>query len=90
MKLTKCFALLLILLAALGSAQLMFAQGTDLGTITGSVTDGTGALVPNAKVVILDLATKATARDQDERTRGVPRIWFELPGNTRCRFRWRG
>jgi hypothetical protein len=51
------FALLLILLSALGTAQFLFAQGTDLGTIVGVVTDATGAVVPNAKVVVLDLDT---------------------------------
>src|SRR5207248_2295357 len=45
------------LLVAFGSGQFLFAQGTDLGTIRGLVTDSTGAVVPNAKVVILDLAT---------------------------------
>jgi hypothetical protein len=59
MKSTKHFAIFLILLAALGSTQLVFAQGTDLGTISGTVTDGTGAVVANAKVVIRDLATNA-------------------------------
>ena len=43
MKSATYIASLLILLAVLGSAQLLFAQGTDLGTITGSVTDSTGA-----------------------------------------------
>jgi len=57
MKSATCFAFSLILLSAFGSPQFLFAQGTDLGTITGLVTDGTGAVVPNAKVVILDLAT---------------------------------
>ena len=57
MKFATCFALFLILLAVFAGAQPAFAQGTDLGTITGTVTDGTGALVPNAKVVILDLGT---------------------------------
>jgi hypothetical protein len=33
------------------------AQGTDLGTIRGTVTDSTGAMVANASVTILDLAT---------------------------------
>ena len=57
MKLAKYFALFVMLLAVFAGAQPAFAQGTDLGTITGTVTDGTGALVPNAKVVILDLGT---------------------------------
>jgi len=57
MKFATYFALFLMLLAVFAGAQPAFAQGTDLGTITGTVTDGTGALVPNAKVVILDLGT---------------------------------
>src|ERR1700730_5021712 len=36
---------------------MLFSQGTDLGTIRGTVTDATGAVVPNAKVVITDLQT---------------------------------
>jgi hypothetical protein len=74
MKSTKCFALFLILLAALGSAQLMFAQGTDLRTITGLVTDGTGAIVPNAKVVILDLATN-NPRETKTNAQGEYRVF---------------
>src|SRR5882672_629779 len=74
MKSTKCFALFLILLAALGSTQLVFAQGTDLGTITGAVTDSTGAVVPNAKVVILDLATN-TPRETRTNAQGEYRVF---------------
>jgi len=40
--------------------QVLFAQGTDLGTIRGTVTDATGAVVPGAKVIISDLATNTT------------------------------
>src|SRR5512142_401683 len=69
---------LLILLAVVGSAQFLFAQGTDLGTITGLVTDGTGAVVPNAKVVVLDLATN-TSRETKTNDQGVYRI-FGLKG----------
>jgi len=60
MKSATYIASLLILVAALGSAQLVCAQGTDLGTIRGAVTDPSGALVPKARVVILDLATGTT------------------------------
>src|SRR5437667_10563675 len=35
----------------------VYGQGTDLGTIRGTVTDRSGALVVNATVTILDLAT---------------------------------
>jgi hypothetical protein len=46
---------LFFLLPVLGTTQLSFAQGTDLGTIVGVVTDTTSAVVPNAKVVVLTL-----------------------------------
>ena len=57
MKSVMRFALFFFLLPVLGTNQLSFAQGTDLGTIVGVVTDTTGAVVPNAKVVVLDLDT---------------------------------
>src|SRR5215475_3230941 len=77
MKSTKFFAFFLILLAALASSQLVFAQGTDLGTITGVVTDPSGAIVPSAKVVILDLATN-NQREAVTNSDGVYRA-FGLP-----------
>src|SRR5690348_13112385 len=69
--------LLTLLLVLAGAQQLLFAQGTDLGTITGVVTDGSGAVVPNAKVVILDLGTNATRTTQTN-SQGVYRV-FGLP-----------
>ena len=59
MNLVKCLAFLLLLTLVLGCAPFVLAQGTDLGTITGVVTDPSGAIVPNAKVVVLDLATNS-------------------------------
>ena len=56
----KCFALLLTLLAALGAANLVFGQGTDLGTIRGTVKDSTGAVIANAKVTATDLDTNTS------------------------------
>lgn len=44
------------LLLALAGGTLAFAQ-RDLGTVTGTVTDPSGAAVPNAKVTILNTAT---------------------------------
>ena len=79
MKLTACFAVFLIL-ASFGPAQFVFGQGTDLGTITGTVTDGTGAVVPNAKVVIRDLATKAE-RESKTNAEGQYRV-FGLASGT--------
>jgi hypothetical protein len=74
MKLVKGFALLLTLLSALGSAHFLLAQGTDLGTIRGSVTDSSGAVVPNAKVTILDLATN-TPRETTTNAQGEYRVF---------------
>jgi hypothetical protein len=50
-------ALVLILLSGLGSAQWVFAQGTDLGTIQGTVKDASGAVIANAKVTVIDVDT---------------------------------
>src|SRR5689334_11034174 len=36
---------------------LLFAQGTDLGTIRGTVTDSSGAVVSGAKVAVTDVGT---------------------------------
>jgi Carboxypeptidase regulatory-like domain/TonB dependent receptor len=74
MKAATWFVRLLVLLSILGIAQFLFAQGTDLGTITGSVTDGSGAVVPNAKVVILDLATN-TPHETKTNGQGVYRVF---------------
>src|SRR5215475_1972427 len=79
MKSTKFIALFLILLAALASSQLVFAQGTDLGTITGVVTDPSGAIVANAKVVILDLSTN-TPRETMTNVDGVYRVFGLIAG----------
>src|SRR5207302_8022177 len=60
MKLRKHFRCLALLVLCLGCAQFALAQGTDLGTIRGLVTDPSGAVIPNAKVIILDLGTNTT------------------------------
>jgi len=49
------FVAVLMVCSAAASTYLL-AQGTDLGTIRGTVTDASGAVVPKAKVIILDLA----------------------------------
>src|ERR1700692_4963684 len=49
--------LISLVLFALLSSALLFSQGTDLGTIRGTVTDPSGAVVPNANVTVTDTAT---------------------------------
>ena len=73
----QCFALLAL---CLGCAQLVFAQGTDLGTIRGLVTDSSGAVIPNAKVTILDLGTNTT-RETATNARGEYQMFGLRSGN---------
>jgi carboxypeptidase family protein/TonB-dependent receptor-like protein len=49
-----CFALITFAICA---SVFVLGQGTDLGTIRGTVTDSSGAVVANASVTIVDLAT---------------------------------
>ncbi|HET6181337.1 MAG TPA: carboxypeptidase-like regulatory domain-containing protein, partial [Candidatus Sulfotelmatobacter sp.] len=80
MKSSRYFALLFVLLSVFGSAPYLWAQGTDLGTIRGTVTDVSGALIPNAKVVILDLATN-TPHETLTNARGEYQVFGLRPGN---------
>lgn len=55
----KFFGLCCLLLSALIlMPQRVSGQGTDLGTIAGTVTDAAGAVIPDASVVITDSLTK--------------------------------
>ncbi len=74
MKLARCFALFLTMLSAFAGGHFLFAQGTDLGTIRGLVTDSSGAVVPNAKVTVLDLATN-TPRETTTNAQGEYRVF---------------
>ena len=47
-------------------ASALFAQGTDLGSIRGVVTDATGSTVPGAAVTITDVGTNATVKAQTD------------------------
>jgi hypothetical protein len=61
MKLKTLITLLAVLvLSIVTSSSSLFAQGTDLGTIRGTVTDSGGALLPNAQVEITDLSNLTT------------------------------
>jgi len=50
-------ALVVITIFVVFGSVFLHGQGTDLGTIRGTVTDSSGAVVPNAEVTILDLGT---------------------------------
>jgi hypothetical protein len=52
---------LLITFTVCGTVAVL-GQGTDLGTIRGTVTDASGAVVPNASVTITDQTTNSTRR----------------------------
>ena len=54
---TKGFKLLSICLLTLVSAGLLYAQGGATGTILGTVTDNTGAILPGANVEVTNVAT---------------------------------
>ena len=52
----RCVGLLLVILLAAG---IVVAQILT-GTLTGTVTDATGAVIPNAKITVVDTATNRT------------------------------
>src|SRR5450759_355471 len=79
MKSAAYFALILILVSAFGGVQFLFAQGTDLGTSSVLVTDASGAVVTNAKVIILDLSTN-TPRETKTNAQGEYRVFGLRPG----------
>lgn len=63
---------ILLLLIVIFVAVMAFAQ-TSRGTVSGVVTDPTGAIVPNAKVTIVELATTAS-RDTVTNAAGIYRF----------------
>ena len=65
-----------------GGAGVVFGQGTDLGTIRGTVTDSTGAVIPGAMVTISDALTK-TARETRTNSRGIYEMFGLQPGTYR-------
>src|ERR1700733_5905701 len=58
--LISLFAVLVLGIATCSSN--LLAQGTDLGTIRGTVTDSSGAALPNAQIEITDLTTSSLYR----------------------------
>ena len=54
------FGFFFLVLSALGTVHFLLAQGTDLGTIRGTVKDATGAVIANATVTVTDLDTNTS------------------------------
>jgi len=48
----------------LGTASMSFGQGGATGTILGTVSDNTGAVLPNASVTVTNTATDVSHRTQ--------------------------
>src|ERR1700726_4596965 len=65
-----------------GAAGVVFGQGTDLGTIRGTVTDSTAAVIPGALVTVTDTLTK-TARETRTNSRGIYEMFGLQPGTYR-------
>jgi Carboxypeptidase regulatory-like domain/TonB dependent receptor len=71
---------ILVILALACSSILVFGQGTDLGTIRGTVTDSSGAMVANASVTAIDEGTGAS-RETKTNSHGEYQI-FGLPSGS--------
>jgi hypothetical protein len=80
MNFTKTLVYSLLVVVSLACAQSLFAQGTDLGTIRGLVTDASGAAIPGAKVVTVDLATN-TSRETTTNSQGEYQMFGLRSGN---------
>src|ERR1035441_656483 len=54
--LERCRPVLLLTVFAVAFTTIAFAQ-RDMGTITGTITDAQGGVVPNAKITLIEVAT---------------------------------
>ena len=79
MSTTRAAHFLACLLVVIASASLVFAQGGATGTILGTITDQSGAVVPNATVQIMNVGTGIT---QQARTTGSGDYSAPLPPGT--------
>jgi Carboxypeptidase regulatory-like domain/TonB dependent receptor len=70
---------LLVTGCLIGLASTGYSQGTNLGTIRGSVTDPNGAVVPRASVQVTDVETNAT-RDVNTNSEGSYEVTNLKPG----------
>jgi hypothetical protein len=64
------------------AAGVVFGQGTDLGTIRGTVTDSSGGVIPGATVTVTDALTN-TVRETRTNSRGIYEMFGLKPGTYR-------
>jgi hypothetical protein len=77
--LSRLILVLGVLAGILTNSNLLNAQATGLGTISGTVTDTSGAMVPQAKVKITNLAT-GVSRDSVTNGTGYYEVGALIPG----------
>jgi hypothetical protein len=75
----RAFFVAIFVLALFCSAGTVFGQGTDLSTIRGTVTDSSGAVIPNAVVTVTDALTN-TARETRTNSQGSYEMFGLQPG----------
>src|SRR5258708_20303637 len=82
LKYRLAFTCVLCLSLLFWAAGVVFGQGTDLGTIRGTVTDSTGAVIPGATVTVTDALTN-TARETRTNSQGNYEMFGLKPGTYR-------
>ncbi len=79
MKLTGASSAIIFLVHLFLTTAVVFGQGTDLGTIRGTVTDSTGAIISGATVTVTDALTN-TARETRTNSQGNYEMFGLKPG----------
>ncbi len=79
MKHRAAFACVVFLFCLSCANGVLFGQGTDLGTIRGTVTDSSGAVIPGATVTVIDALTNA-ARETRTNSQGNYEMFGLKPG----------
>ena len=79
MKLTGASSAIIFLVHLFLTTAVVFGQGTDLGTIRGTVTDSTGAIISGATVTVTDALTN-TARETRTNSQGNYEMFELKPG----------
>ena len=76
---SRAVVVLVFFVLSLVSARPGFGQGTDLGTVRGTVTDSSGGVVAGAKVTVTDALTNAI-RVTETNSEGSYQVFGLKPG----------